>query len=60
MCNRSQSVVGNNIASNAFKLSSGVPQGLVLALILFTLYVVPRIQIVNIVGINYHLYADDV
>ena len=36
-CNRSQNVVVNNIASGYFQLSSGVPQGSVLAPILFTL-----------------------
>ena len=57
--NRSQSVIVNNIESDSFQLSSGVPQGSVLAPILFTLYMKPLGHIINKFGFSYHFYADD-
>ena len=58
LCNRSESVVVSNIASDSFQLSSGVPVGSMLVPVLFTLYMKPFGQIISKFGFNYHLYAD--
>ncbi len=46
-------------ASSSTPLSCGVPQGSILAPILFTLYLLPLGQIFKKHGISYHLYTDD-
>ena len=58
--NRSQCVIVNNIASKSVTLSSGVPQGSVLAPLLFTLYLQPLANVIREFGFDYHFYADDV
>ena len=58
--NRSHCVDVNNNVSRSFQLFSGVPQGSVLAPILFTLYIKPLTSIISNLGFSYHFYADDV
>jgi len=41
-------------------LLSGVPQGLVLGLLVFTMYTHPIGIIEKPYGVKYHLYADDI
>ena len=54
LCNRSQSVIVSNIVSSSFELFSGVPQGSVLAPILFYLYMKPFDHIISQFKFNYH------
>ena len=56
---RSQFICVNNILSDSVNLSSGVPQGSVLAPLLFTLYLKPLVNIIKSYGFKYHFYADD-
>ena len=49
----------NSDISHSFHLSSGVPQGLVLAPTLVTLYIKPLASIVSKFGFSYHFCADD-
>ena len=59
--NRSQSIYLSGICSAPQTLSCGVPQGLVLGRILFTLYTYtsPLGQLLRSHEVNYCLYADD-
>ena len=58
--NRYFSIKINNEYSSKKLLSHGVPQGSVLGPILFSIYLLPLIDIFNqFPDINYHLYADD-
>ena len=56
---RTQSVVINRVSSNETPLISGVPQGSVLAPILFSLYMQPIGDIICKHELKYHQYADD-
>ena len=58
--NRYFSIKINNEYSSKKLLSHGVPQGSVLGPILFSIYLLPLIDIFNqFPDMNYHLYADD-
>ena len=58
--NRSHCVVVNKAISHSFQLSSGLPHGSVLALILFTFYIKLLASIIPKFRFSYHFYADDV
>ena len=45
--------------SKQYKLTCGVPQGSVLAPLLFTIYLTPLASLLKLHGMTYHLYADD-
>ena len=57
--NRSHCVDVNNNIFSSLQLSFGVPQGSVLAPILFTLYIKPLASIISEFDFSYHFYADD-
>ena len=56
---RSQRVSVHGILSDIQFLLSGVPQGSVLGLLVFTMYTRPHGIIAHRYGVRYHLYADD-
>ena len=57
---RHQTVYIDNFVSDSFMLTSGVPQGSVLAPLLFSLYLKPLADIITNFGFSYYFYADDV
>ena len=59
LCGRSQSVVINDVTSEAQELKYGVPQGSVLGPIIFTIYTSPIGRIARRYNLEIHLYADD-
>ncbi|KAJ8287209.1 hypothetical protein GJAV_G00048920 [Gymnothorax javanicus] len=56
LSNRKQSVLVGELSSSMVKVSNGVPQGSVLGLTLFTIYIN---NIGSILNASVHLYADD-
>ena len=56
---RMQTVAVNGEMSETSSVTSGVPRGIVLGPILFLLYTADVARMVEIYGINFHLYADD-
>ena len=59
LTNRTHSVIIDGMRSNPTEIRFGVPQGLVLGPILFSLYVSPLSDIANHHNIMSHFYADD-
>ena len=55
----SQFVEINDTESSVRDLTVGVPQGSVLAPILYLLYTAPLAEIIRSHGLDYHFYADD-
>ncbi len=48
-----------NHSSSKISLQSGVPQGSILCLVLFSVYMLSLGSILNKYGVYFHLYADD-
>ena len=56
---RRQFVRVNDMSSTSYLIGQGVPQGSVLGLILYSLYVSPLFDIARSHGLSFHCYADD-
>src|SRR6218665_3723002 len=56
---RSFSVKTSKTSSQSCPLTCGIPQGLVLGLLLFILYTTPLSSLIKASSIDHHLYADD-
>ena len=59
LSNRTQSDFVNDVQSAPSTLKYGVPQGLVLGPILFTMYTQPLGSVIQQLGTTYHFFADD-
>ena len=56
---RKQRVVIGQTISRHHSLDTGEPQGSILGLVLFSLYVQPIAEVISKYGVNFHYYADD-
>ena len=59
LSNRSQQVIINGYLSGDDKVKTGVPQGSVQGLLLFSCYILPLEDKLKELEMNYHFYADD-
>ena len=57
--NRTVRVSANGVTSDPLPLKYGVPQGSILAPVLFTIYTNSLSTLLDEMGVSYHIYADD-
>jgi len=59
LTNRKQAVRINNAMSDWTSVESGVPQGSILGPVLFSVFMHPLGRLLDSLGLDYHVYADD-
>ena len=60
MCGRSQTVYFEGTTLSPSKVRYGIPQGSILSPLLYVLYTADIVKLVEGLGFNVHLYADDI